>query len=92
MEYVNYLKKLKMKLIYKVKPSVLRALENHVKPMYSSSYRSIIAALMKAERYQDLKVHDIYNLYTFLPKEIKPIGVLDTYWGDYIMQDKYIIK
>ena len=85
-------KKNNMKLIDKVKPSVLKALANHVKPNYSSSYRSIIASLNKAERYQDLTVSDIYNLNTFLPQEIQPNGTIDLYWGDYIMQDKYIVK
>jgi len=80
------------KLIDKIKPSVLRSLENHVKPNYSISYRNIITSLKKVERYQDLTVSDIYSLYTFLPQEIQPNGNLDLYWGDYIMQDKYIIK
>tara|TARA_R110002167_G_scaffold270339_1_gene476844 strand:- start:401 stop:646 length:246 start_codon:yes stop_codon:yes gene_type:complete len=81
-----------MKLINKVKPSVLRALENHVKPRFDTSYRRIIASLTNVERYQDLTVNDIYNLNTFLPQEIQPNGTLDLYWGDYIMQDEYIIK
>tara|TARA_R100000541_G_scaffold35027_1_gene43444 strand:+ start:676 stop:921 length:246 start_codon:yes stop_codon:yes gene_type:complete len=81
-----------MKLIDKVKPSVLKALENHVKPKYSSSYERIIMSLSKVERYQELTVNDTYNLYTFLPTEMQPNGILDIYWGDYVMQDKYIIK
>lgn len=81
-----------MKLINKIKPTVLKALENHVKPKYSSSYEKIIASLSKVDRYQELTVNDTYNLYTFLPREMQPNGVLDTFWGDYIMQDKYIIK
>ena len=81
-----------MKLINKIKPTVLKALENHVKPKYSSSYEKIIASLSKVDRYLELTVNDTYNLYTFLPREMQPNGVLDTFWGDYIMQDKYIIK
>ena len=80
------------KLIDKIKPEVLRALDRHVKPKYSTSYRNIIGFLSSVDRYQDLTVSNIYNLYTFLPREMQPDGILDTYWGDYIMQDKYIVK
>jgi hypothetical protein len=81
-----------MKLIDKIKPSVLRALENHVKPKYTTSYERIIASFKRVDRYQELTVNDTYNLYTFLPTEMQPNGVLDIYWGDYVMQDKYIVK
>ena len=80
------------RLIDKIKPEVLRALDRHVKPNYSTSYRRIIASLSNVNSYQDLTVNEIYNLNTFLPQEIQPNGTLDLYWGDYIMQDKYIIK
>tara|TARA_R100000544_G_scaffold12096_1_gene5462 strand:+ start:419 stop:664 length:246 start_codon:yes stop_codon:yes gene_type:complete len=81
-----------MRLINKIKPSVLKALETQVKPRFTTSYEKIIASLSKVDRYQELTVDDTYNLYTFLPTEMQPNGILDIYWGDYIMQDKYIIK
>ena len=81
--------KTNMKLIDKVKPKVLRSLEDGCKFQYSSSYRSIIASLKSVNKYRDLSINQVDNIITFLPKELHPNGKVDFYWGDYLLQKKY---
>ena len=50
-----------MKLIDKLKPEVLEALEES-KITYSSSYRSIIASLSNVNRYRDLSINQVDNI------------------------------
>ena len=80
-----------MKLIDKVKPEVLRSLENGCKFQYSSSYRSIIASLKSVNKYRDLSINQVDNIITFLLKELHPNGKVDFYWGDYLLQKEYQI-
>ena len=81
--------KTSMKLIDKIKPEVLRSLENGCKFQYSSSYRSIIASLSSTGRYRQLSIDQVDQLITFLPNELHPNGRVDFYYGDYLLQKKY---
>tara|TARA_R110002072_G_scaffold107758_1_gene234150 strand:- start:418 stop:666 length:249 start_codon:yes stop_codon:yes gene_type:complete len=80
------------RLIDKIKPEVLRALDRHCKPHYPSSHRLIIASFQDMENYRDLTIRQVNDLITFLPSEFKPKGDLDMFYGDNILIDKYIIK
>ena len=78
-----------MKLINKVKPEILTALENDCKINYSTSYRSIITSLSNVNRYRQLSIDQVDQLITFLPKELHPNGRTDFYYGDYLLQKEY---
>ena len=78
-----------MKLIDKVKPEILEALENETKIRYSSSYNLIITSLSKIEKYRDLTINQVDSLILFLPEELKPNGRTDFYYGDYLLQKEY---
>ena len=78
-----------MKLIDKVKPEILKALENDAKINYSSSYEAIVLSLSDVERYRELTINQVDNLITFLPNELHPDGRVDFYYGDYLLQKKY---
>ena len=78
-----------MKLIDKIKPEILKALENDCKINYSSSYRSIITSLSSVNRYRDLSINQVDSLITFLPNELHPNGRTDFYYGDYLLQKTY---
>jgi hypothetical protein len=80
------------RLIDKVKPEVLRALDRHVKLEYPTSHRMMIASLEDVERYRDLTIEQVSQFITFLPTEFKPKGEIDMFYGDHLLQDKYIIK
>ena len=77
------------KLIDRVKPVVLRALDRSAKIKYTSSYNAIIASLESVNRYRDLTIDQVNTLITFLPQELHPDGKTDFYYGDYILQKKY---
>jgi len=81
-----------MKLIDKIKPEVLRALDRHVKLEYPTSHRMMIASLEDVERYRDLTIEQASQFITFLPIEFKPQNDLDMFYGDHLLQNKYIIK
>jgi len=78
-----------MKLIDKIKPEVLRALDRHCKPHYPTSHRMIIASLQDLYNYRELTIEQLSQLRTFLPKEFEPQGNLDLYYGDHLLQKKY---
>ena len=78
-----------MKLIDQVKPEILEILEEDVKINYSASYRSIIDSLSLVGNYNRLTINEVYTLITFLPKEFKPKGDIDLFYGDFILQKKY---
>mgnify|MGYP003657694436 FL=1 len=80
------------RLIDKVKPEVLRALDRHVKLEYPTSHRMMIASLEDVERYRDLTIEQVFQFITFLPTEFKPKGEIDMFYGDHLLQDKYIKK
>ena len=80
------------RLIDKVKPEVLKALDRHVKLEYPTSHRMMIASLEDVERYRDLTIEQVFQFITFLPTEFKPKGEIDMFYGDHLLQDKYIKK
>ena len=77
-----------MKLIDKVKPEILDALEES-KITYNSTYSIIIASLRNNTNYRELTINQVDSLILFLPQELKPNGRTDFYWGDYLLQEKY---
>jgi len=80
------------KLIDKIKPEVLRALDRHCKPQYPTSHRMIICSLQDIHQYRDLTIEQVSNLLTFLPDELHPNGRTDFYFGDYVLQKQYQVK
>ena len=83
--------KINMKLIDKIKPEVLRALDRHCKPLYPTSHRMIITSLQDLYNYRELTIDQVSQLKTFLPKEFEPVTSLDWCYGDNILQKKYQI-
>ena len=81
--------KTNMKLIDKIKPEVLRALDRHCKPHYPTSHRMIIASLQDLYNYRELTIEQVTQLKVFLPKEFEPKCSLDWSYGDNILQKKY---
>jgi len=79
------------KLIDKIKPEVLRALDRHCKPQYPTSHRMIITSLQDITHYRDLTIEQVSQLKVFLPKEFEPVTSLDWCYGDNILQTKYQI-
>ena len=77
------------KLIDKIKPEVLRALDRHCKPEYPTSHRMIITSLQDLYCYRELTIEQVSQLKTFLPKEFEPTTSLDWCYGDHILQKKY---
>ena len=78
-----------MKLIDKIKPEILKALENDAKINYSSSYELIITSFTNVKRYRDLTINQVDQLILFLPNELHPNGRTDFYYGDYLLQKEY---
>ena len=78
-----------MRLIDQVKPEVLDALAES-KIEFSSSYRRIILSLESVNGYKQLTIDEIQTLICFLPDEFKPQGNIDMFYGDNILQEKYI--
>ena len=76
------------KLIDKIKPEVLRALDRHCKPQYPTSHRMILVSLNSVKEYRDLTIEQVGNLLTFLPQELHPNGRVDFYFGDYLLTEK----
>ena len=79
----------KMKLIEKVKPEILEALEKDAKINYSASYKYIIASLKNVDRYRELSINEVDQLITFLPQELRPGDRIDFYFGDYLLKKEY---
>jgi len=77
------------KLIDKIEPKVLKALEKTAKINYSSSYRYMITSLESVSRYRDLTIDQIDTLLIYLPDELHPSGRTDFYYGDYLLQKQY---
>ena len=77
-----------MRLIYKIKPEVLEALEEH-KVSYSSSYRAIIASLSSVDNYRELTIDQINTIICFLPQEYKPYSSTGWMYGDNILNKKH---
>jgi len=77
------------RLIDKIKPEVLRALDRHCKLEYPTSHRMIIASLQDLYNYRELTIEQLSQLKTFLPKEFEPVTSLDWCYGDNILQKQY---
>ena len=77
-----------MKLIDKIKPEILDALEES-KINYNASYKAIVLSLSDVERYRELTINQVDILLTFLPNELHPNGRTDFYYGDYLLQKEY---
>tara|TARA_R110000765_G_scaffold165645_2_gene270601 strand:- start:111 stop:356 length:246 start_codon:yes stop_codon:yes gene_type:complete len=77
------------RLIDKIKPEVLRALDRHVKLEYPTSHRMMIASLQDVYSYRELTIEQVSQLKVFLPKEFEPTTSLDWCYGDNILQKKY---
>ena len=83
-----YLDNISMKLINKIKPEVLDALkESRIR--YRASYTVMITDLSKVENYRDLTIKAIDQIILFLPKDLRPDGRTDFYYGDYLLQKEY---
>ena len=80
------------KLIDKIKPEVLTALERHCKLQYPTSHRMILVSLNSVKEYRDLTIEQVGNLLTFLPTELHPNGRVDFYFGDYLLTKKHQVK
>ena len=80
------------RLIDKIKPEVLRALDRHCKPQYPTSHRMILVSFKDIDNYRDLTIKQVGNLITFLPEELRPNGRTDFYFGDYLLQQEYQVK
>ena len=78
-----------MKLIDKVKPEILSALEGETKIKYNASYKYIIASLKNVNRYRELSINEVDQLITFLPTELHPDSRVDFYYGDYLLKKEY---
>jgi predicted oxidoreductase len=78
-----------MKLIEKVKPEILEALEKDVKINYSASYKYIIASLKNVDRYRELSINEVDQLIMFLPQKLRPNDRIDFYYGDYLLKKEY---
>ena len=78
-----------MKLIDKVKPEILSALEKDARINYSASYKYIIASLKNVDRYRELSINEVDQLITFLPNELHPDSRTDFYYGDYLLKKEY---
>ena len=78
-----------MKLINKVKPEILSALEEEAKIKYNASYKYIIASLKNVDRYRELSISEVDQLITFLPTELHPDGRVDFYYGDYLLKKEF---
>ena len=59
------------KLIDKIRPEVLKALDKHCKPHYPTSHRMIIASLQDLYCYRELTIEQVSQLKTFLPREFE---------------------
>ena len=77
------------KLIDKIKPEVLRALDRHCKLEYPTSHRMIITSLQDVYNYRELTIEQIQSLRAFLPREFASERVMDIFYGDNILQKKY---
>ena len=77
-----------MKLIDKLKPEVIEALDE-AKIKYSSSHRSIFATLNSVSEYRDLTVDQLNLITAYLPQNLKPYSEIGWMYGDNILDKKY---
>ncbi len=77
-----------MKLINKLKPEVILALDN-AKIKYSSSHRAIFATLNSVSNYRDLTVDQLNLIIAYLPQDLKPYSDIGWMYGDNILAKEY---
>jgi len=77
-----------MKLIDKLKPEVIEALDE-AKIEYSSSHRSIFATLNSTSEYRDLTVDQLNLIIAYLPQDLKPHSPIGWMYGDNILDKKH---
>ena len=77
-----------MKLIDKLKPDVIEALDE-AKIQYSSSHRRIFATLNQISDYRDLTVDQLNLITAYLPQDLKPYSEIGWMYGDNILDKKY---
>ena len=77
-----------MKLIDKLKPEVIKALDE-AKIEYSSSHRAIFATLNSVSEYRDLTVDQLSLIIAYLPQDLKPHSPIGWMYGDNILDKKH---
>jgi len=77
-----------MKLIDKLKPEVVEALDD-AKIKYSSSHRAIFATLNSVSEYKDLTIDQLNLITCYLPQDLKPYSAIGWMYGDNILDKKH---
>ena len=77
-----------MKLIDKLKPEVIEALDD-AKIQYSASHRRIFATLNSISEYRDLTVDQLNLITAYLPRDLQPYSRIGWMYGDNILDKKY---
>ena len=77
-----------MKLIDKLKPEVIEALDD-AKIQYSASHRRIFATLNQISEYRDLTVDQLNLITAYLPEDLKPYSDIGWMYGDNILDKKH---
>jgi len=77
-----------MKLIDKLKPEVIEALDD-AKIQYSASHRAIFATLNSVSEYRDLTVDQLNLIIAYLPQDLKPHSSIGWMYGDNILDKKH---
>ena len=78
-----------MKLIDKLKPEVIEALDD-AKIQYSASHRAIFATLNSISEYRELTVDQLNLITAYLPQDLKPHSSIGWMYGDNILDKKHI--
>ena len=77
-----------MKLIDKLKPEVIEALDG-AKIQYGASHRAIFATLNSISEYRELTVDQLNLITCYLPQDLKPNSPIGWMYGDNILDKKY---
>ena len=77
-----------MKLIDKLKPEVIEALDE-AKIEYSASYRAIFATLNSVSEYRELTIDQLNLITAYLPQDLRPYSEIGWMYGDNILDKKY---
>ena len=77
-----------MKLIDKLKPEVIEALDS-AKIQYGASHRAIFATLNSISEYRELTVDQLNLITCYLPQDLKPNSPIGWMYGDNILDKKY---
>ena len=77
-----------MKLIDKLKPEVIEALDE-AKIQYGASHRRIFATLNQISEYRDLTIDQLNLITAYLPQDLKPHSTIGWMYGDNILDKKH---